>query len=111
MSKNKQTKIVKNKPLPPTKLYDLTALPDKKHEEIVKHANKGLAACMADGKAAGYALVTWHMDGTVGVSYWAARGPIGRSLMSAVVHDALLKRVTETATVEDLEDEGRIFKL
>jgi hypothetical protein len=110
MSKKRELKIVKNKPLPKAKLLDLSKLRDWKHEEIVKHANKGLAACMADGKAAGYALVTWHMDGTVGVSYWAARGPIGRSLMSAVVHDALLKRVTETATVEDLEDEGRISK-
>lgn len=111
MSKKRELKIVKNKPLPKPKLIDLTTLPDFKHQEIVKHANKGLAACMADGKAAGYALVTWHMDGTMGVSYWAARGPIGRSMMAAIVHDALLKRVTETATVEDLEDEGRIFKL
>jgi hypothetical protein len=110
MSKIKKTKIVKNKPLPKAKLIDLSSIKDWKHEEIVTHANKGLAACMADGKAAGYALVTWHMDGTVGVSYWAARGMIGRSLLPAVVHDALLKRITETATVEDLEDEGRISK-
>jgi hypothetical protein len=64
---------------------------------------------MADGKAAGYAIVTWHMDGTMGVSYWAARGMIGRTMMPSLVHDALLKRVTETSTTEILEEEGRIF--
>ena len=73
MSKKKVV-ILKNKPLPKTKLIDLSKIKDWKNEEIVRHANKGLAVCMADGKVAGYALVVWNLDGTLGRGCRGFRG-------------------------------------
>jgi hypothetical protein len=109
MSKKKVV-ILKNKPLPKTKLIDLSKLKDWKHEEIVRHANKGLAVCTKDVGVAGYALVVWNLDGTLGTSMWAARGPIGRGMIPALAHDALLKRIAAVEAVEDLEDTGRVSK-
>jgi hypothetical protein len=48
------------------------------------------------------------MDGTIGTSFWAARGSIGRSLTPAVVHDALLKRITVLEALEETEDAGEL---
>jgi hypothetical protein len=98
---------VKNKPLPKAKLLDLSTLPDLKHEEIVRHANKGLALIMKDGHCAGYAIVAWDMNGAIGTSMWAARGPIGRGLIPAVTHDALLKRIAAVEAMEEIDSEGK----
>lgn len=108
MSRIKQTKILKNKPLPKAKLIDLSALPDKKQEEIYRDLTKNVAVIMAEPGVAGYALVVWHMDGTVSSSHWAARGMIGRSMIPALAHDILLKRIAVLDAKADLEDEGKI---
>lgn len=92
------------------KLLDLSTLPDTKHEEICKHMQEGVALAV-EGKLAGYALVAWHMDGTITSAAWAARGMIGRSIAPALVHDVLLKRSAVQDTKEELEDEGRIWTL
>jgi hypothetical protein len=104
----RNTKIVKNKPLPKAKLLDLSKLRDWKHEEIVRHASKGLAELTKDGSSAGYALVVWNMDGTIGTSMWAARGPIGRGMIPMFTHDSLLKRVAAVEARENIEDEGKV---
>ena len=106
--KKKELKIVKNKPLPKAKLLDLSTLQDKKHEELVRHASKGLAELTKDGSAAGYALVVWNMDGSLGTSMWAARGPIGRGMIPMLTHDSLLKRIAAVEARENIEDEGKV---
>jgi hypothetical protein len=89
-------------------LVDLTSLPDKTHEEITRHLQHAKNELLSQGHAAGYALVVWNMDGTIGTSFWAARGSIGRSLTPAVVHDALLKRITVLEALEETEDAGEL---
>jgi hypothetical protein len=101
---------VKNKPLPVPKLVDLSNLPDRKQEEIYRDLVKNTATIMDGVAAAGYALVVWHMDGTVSTAHWAARGPVGRSMIPSLAHDALLIRVATLVTEECLEDDDRIPK-
>jgi hypothetical protein len=107
VSKKKVVKIVKNKPLPKARLIDLSNLPDLKHEEVVRHANHALATIMKDGHCAGYAMVCWDMNGAIGTSMWAARGSIGRGMIPAVVHDALLKRIAAVEAMEEINGEGK----
>lgn len=111
----KQVKIVRATPLPKAEQVNLqkvnlSTLPDPKHDAICEHMREGVALAIG-AKLAGYALVAWHMDGTITSAAWAARGVVGRSIAPALVHDVLLKRGAVQDTKEELEDEGRIWTL
>lgn len=68
----------------------------------------GLNTAMKGDPIAGYALVVWHMNGTFSTAHWAARGPIGRSMVPAIVHDALQQRISAIVAIDTLEDDNRI---
>lgn len=71
--------------------------------EIREKAKEDLEGLLEGGQLAGFAMLVWDRDGSLGTSVRCFYGPIGRTMVAAFAHDAILKHVTIDATKEDIK--------